>query len=218
MSGLVASEGRVLVVGAHLGALAIPISRRCREVVAIEANPDTFALLELNIALNKVSNVVAHQVAASDYAGRLDLLLSRANSGGSKRVPIVHEFMYYYDRPRVVSVPAAALDEHLDEGEFELVVMDIEGSEPFALRGMQKIVSRARHLAIEFVPHHLKNVGGVSVRAFLDLIEPHFDQLAIPSQGVVVPRGQFFTALQSMYEAGLADDGLVFSKTGPTRG
>ena len=33
---------RLLVVGAHIGSLVVPLSRLCREVVAIEANPKTF--------------------------------------------------------------------------------------------------------------------------------------------------------------------------------
>lgn len=52
----IAHDARVLVVGAHIGTLAIPISSLCKEVVAIEANPNTFRLLSYNIALNAAMN------------------------------------------------------------------------------------------------------------------------------------------------------------------
>src|SRR6185369_3602903 len=39
------AQTRLLVVGAHIGALAIPLAKICNAVVAIEANPETFELL-----------------------------------------------------------------------------------------------------------------------------------------------------------------------------
>jgi tRNA G37 N-methylase Trm5 len=42
----------VLIVGAHIGTLAIPISRLAKHVDAIEANPETFKFLSLNVAMN----------------------------------------------------------------------------------------------------------------------------------------------------------------------
>ncbi|MGH7427267.1 MAG: hypothetical protein ACREJ4_02740, partial [Candidatus Methylomirabilaceae bacterium] len=62
--------------------------------------------------------------------------------------------------------------------------MDIEGSEYFALQGMQKILAHARVLVVEFLPHHLKNVSGVTVEQFLSVIPPHFRTLTIPSKGL----------------------------------
>jgi hypothetical protein len=42
-------DTRALVVGAHIGTIAIPLARLCAGVVAIEANPETFELLRLNV-------------------------------------------------------------------------------------------------------------------------------------------------------------------------
>ena len=36
----------VLFIGAHVGALAVPVSGKCARGTAVEANPDTFGLLE----------------------------------------------------------------------------------------------------------------------------------------------------------------------------
>ena len=42
-------SSRVLFVGAHVGTLLIPVSKRVAHVCGIEANPRTFELLRLNV-------------------------------------------------------------------------------------------------------------------------------------------------------------------------
>src|ERR1700681_1256870 len=42
----------VLFVGAHVGALAIPVARNVRKVTAVEANPETLELLRMNVLLS----------------------------------------------------------------------------------------------------------------------------------------------------------------------
>lgn len=208
-------DGEVLIVGAHIGTLAVPISRACRRVVAVEANPRSVDLLKMNLVLNDVSNCRVIHTAANDRHDPIEFLLSRANSGGSKRVPQVRSFLYYYDKPETISVPGAPLDDVLERHDFDLIVMDIEGSEVFALRGMQDILSRSQALAVEFVPHHLRNVSGVSVDEFLAPIEPHFQTLRIPSKGVNVESEGFLRTLQMMFLRGEEDDGIIFEK-GPS--
>lgn len=204
-------EFKVLVVGAHIGTLVIPVSKRVESVYAVEANPKTFQLLSMNVALNQVKNVTIEQIAASDKQEKISFLLSRANSGGSKRVPKNYNIAYYYDRPETIEVDAVPLDQHLQEA-FDVIIMDIEGSEFFALSGMPNILSAAKVLQIEFLPHHLKNVSGVTVSQFLSTIEAYFDQLFIPSLGVTVGKEKFQDTLQAMYDAEEGDNGIIFTK------
>ena len=213
LKAIVSSQSNVLVVGAHIGALVIPLCRHCRTVVAVEANPATYRLLKINLLMNEVTNCRALHVAASNEEGELDFLISRANSGGSKRVPLIHEYKYYYDKPKKVVVNARRLDDCLEDKSFDLIVMDIEGSEYFALQGMQKTLGSSKALAVEFLPHHLKNVAGIAVSEFVALIEPHFSSLTIPSKNQRVSRPDFRRALQAMYDRNEGDDGLIFDKT-----
>jgi FkbM family methyltransferase len=206
-------DSKLLVVGAHIGSLVVPLASHCREVVAFEANPRTYDLLLMNLALNHVTNCRAVNLAASDKNERLQFLASRANSGGSKRVPKVRDRMYYYDEPEVITVDAVRLDDHLGETAcFDVILMDIEGSEYFALRGMPRLLARARVLQVEFLPHHLKNVGGISVEDFLAVVAPHFAILTIPSRGVRIERERFLPVLREMFERGEEDSGLLFEK------
>lgn len=205
-------EDDVLVVGAHIGTIAIPLARSCSELVAVEANPATFELLDINVTLNRVSNIQTRGIAASDKREKIEFLLNRENSGGSKRLPKVWKQMYYYDRPEQITIQAVDLDTYLDNRQFDVVVMDIEGSEYYALSGMQRILSSCRLLAVEFLPHHLKNVSGVSVEQFLSVIQPHFTKLTIPSKNISVESVDFIKCLQEMYDMGEEDEGLLFEK------
>ncbi len=205
-------DSDVLVVGAHLGALVVPIAKRCKSVVAIEANPRTFDLLKINLLLNNISNVRAYNIAASEKVELLEFIASRSNSGGTKRMPKVHAFEYFYDKPSTFSVQAVSLDEFLKGATFSLIFMDIEGSEYFALKGMQRILQAAQTLFVEFLPHHLRNVSGVSPREFLVPVERHFNKLLIPSEGLDVDKASFLPALQSMFDRDEGDDGLIFTK------
>src|SRR6185369_2795589 len=62
----------VLVVGAHIGAIAIPLSTVCEELVAVEANPATYELLQLNVRLNERKNLKTIYAAANDKDGTLN--------------------------------------------------------------------------------------------------------------------------------------------------
>lgn len=208
---LVDAGSRVLVVGAHIGALVVPVARHVAHVTAVEANPETFELLTLNLKLNVCDNVEALQLAAGDREGEIDFVMNTSNSGGSKRLPLVRRHMYFYDQPRLTRVRMARLDDVLS-GPYDLILMDIEGSEYFALQGMPRLLSHARHLVSEFLPRHFRDVAGVTAREFVQLVEPHFETLFIPSRNQTVGRSNFLPTLGAMFDADVTDDGIVFSK------
>ena len=209
---LITTESNVLVVGAHIGSLVIPIAKNCNKVVAIEANPNNFNLLKTNLHLNKTENVSIHNIAASSKQETIKFQMNVVNSGGSKRLPKNNEYMYRYDNPEVIDVQAYSLDEYLGENNFDLILIDIEGSEYFAMQGMEKILSNCNTLIVEFLPHHLKNVADVSVEQFLSLIPQHFTKLTIPSKNETHPVDIGGVVLQQMYNNKEGDDGLIFTK------
>jgi FkbM family methyltransferase len=205
-------NSKVLIVGAHVGTLTIPISKVCKEIIAIEANPDTFDLLKMNLALNSISNCCAINIAVSDKNENIEFLKNTENSGGSKRVPKIKELMYYFDTPEKISIKAFNLDNYFEDKNFDIVIMDIEGSEYYALQGMQEILSQCKLLVVEFLPHHLRNVSGVTVEQFLSLIQPHFSKLSIPSKSLTLDSCDFMSHLTEMYNLEEGDEGIFFSK------
>ena len=210
IKSLISDDSRVLIVGSHIGSLVIPISRHCKEVVAIEANPKTYELLSLNLRLNNIENVVSHNIAASEKTEIITFFLNTVNSGGSKRAPKQSHFMYEYDSPERVEIQAHALDTHLSNHAFDLVLMDIEGSEFFALKGMPKILQECNSLIVEFLPHHLRNVAGVDAQTFLKQIPERFTRVRIPSQNVTLSREEAQAFLLKMFRDEKGDDGLMF--------
>jgi FkbM family methyltransferase len=208
----VTPTSNVLFVGSHVGAIVVPIAKSCHSVAAVEANPRTFRLLQLNVLLNDCTNVEAINRAASDKEEELQFLMNRVNPGGSKRMPKVRKYMYFSDSPEVITVKASRLDDVLAGRSFDVIFMDIEGSEYFALGGMPRLLAGAQVLCMEFVPHHLKNVSCVSVAQLLALIEPYFLKLFIPTRNVNLTKDQFQPVLQDMYDKEQVDDGIVFTR------
>ena len=205
-------QDEALVVGSHVGVIVVPMAKRCKRLVAIEANPETYKLLKINLLLNEVNNVETHNIAASDKEETLEFVASKNNPGGSKRMPKIRAFEYFYDSPQTIRVPASALDDYLKDRTFSVIFMDIEGSEYFALKGMQRILQGAKALFVEYLPHHLRNVSSVSPQQFVDLIAPHFDKLYIPSKNLSVQKSEFLPMLQTMFDRDEGDEGIVFSK------
>ena len=209
---LITTKSNVLIVGAHIGSLLIPIAKNCNKVVGIEANPNNFNLLKTNVHLNKAENVSIHNIAASSKQETIKFQMNIVNSGGSKRLPKNNEYMYRYDNPEVIEVQAHSLDEYLNEHKFDLVLIDIEGSEYFAMQGMTEILANCNILIVEFLPHHLKNVADVTVEQFLSLIPKQFTKLTIPSKNEIHPIDIGGVVLQQMYNNKEGDDGLIFTK------
>ena len=78
---------------------------------------------------------------------------------------------------------------------------------------MQNTLRRTKNLVVEFISHHLKNVANVSVSEFVSLIEPHFQYLYVPTLEEYFQNSDFEKALTNMYNRGINDDGIIFSKS-----
>lgn len=122
-------------IGANVGYDTLLASARvgaAGRVVAIEASPRTYALLQRNLALNPTAtNVRAVNVAVSDRPGRLDLYeRDEGNIGAATTVASRGGTL-------MASVDALPLDGILgaeEIGRLRLIKMDVEGAEPPILR------------------------------------------------------------------------------------
>jgi FkbM family methyltransferase len=167
-------NSNVLIVGAHVGSIAIPVAKSGASVQVFEPNPNTRRLLEMNVLLNGVGDrLIVHPFAASDQPGKITFLANTVNSGGSKARPVHKRFRYVFDRPEEITVDAVRLDDVLD-GCFDVMVMDIEGSEYQALMGMPRLLHSVRTLVLEVDPHHIRDVAGVSASEFSALLQERF--------------------------------------------
>lgn len=207
-------KSNCLVLGGHIGALIIPLAKLCKELTVFEANPRSFDLLSKNIQLNNIANVLAYNKAVNDENKLIKFLVSKHNSGGSKRFPVILDKGYFYDNPEEITIESVVLDQFLNVKSFDLIFVDIEGSEYFAFKGMQKIFKKSKVLITEFVPHHLKNVSSVSVLDFWLTLSPYFNTMFVPKTLKSFTGSEnILEQLEFIYSSNQNHDNLIFLKT-----
>ncbi|HLL53726.1 MAG TPA: FkbM family methyltransferase [Myxococcaceae bacterium] len=149
-------------VGANWGYFSLLATERVGasgRVVSVEADPRMFSILQRNVAMNALPQVTLVPAAAAAGPGTLKLAgfdeeqsnwgISRVVSGGGGKV---------------FEVPAKAVDDLADElglGSVDLLKMDIEGAEVFALAGMERGLAshRYKRILLELHPVQLAEHG-----------------------------------------------------------
>lgn len=164
----------VLDIGANFGlytAISAASVKNRGRIYAFEANPHTFELLERTLYANRLAqhaNVVAVNALVADQAGRRKLHYMPRFLGGATMSDVGH---WGADK-RSIELDAITIDEFLPRGlAVDLVKIDIEGHEPFALRGMKETIRRSPNIRVflEFVEAFLAET--VDADGFSDEIE-----------------------------------------------
>lgn len=212
ISNFIDLNSNILLLGGHIGSLCIPLSKKVAEMTVFEANPSTYELLKINLSLNHASNITAYNLAANDEFGTLDFVMNTVNSGGSKRMPKEKADAYFFDNPEVRKVPAVRLDDFLHGQSFDLIFMDIEGSEYFAMKGMPKLLEQASVLVVEFLPHHLSSVAGVTAGEFAECLVGFQTLISRAQKKVVHGQDAIRELLEVMMRDNIADMGLILHK------
>ncbi len=189
--GLVGKPGKdVLVdVGANLGMICIAMLKRgyFREAIAIEPDPQNFALLKRNIEQNGLEGRIrALPFAVSDEAGDVELELSEVNFG-DHRVRSARTYtspQMGEERRGIVRVAARRLDDllrteaGLDPGRIGLVWVDIQGHEGRLFRGARDTLSHGTPLISEFWPYGIRR-SGLERDAYAEIVRSLFERLVI---------------------------------------
>ena len=212
-----ASDGldSALIIGSHIGSLAIQLADSFQSMLCFEANPDTHRRLEYNIRLNRLGNVVSTRcLAVCERNQSVSFLCGVDNSGGSKVKPAFQDTNFVYDNPKLISVPGIALDAEYPSQIFDFILMDIEGSEFNAILGGKEILKRCSVFVMEFVPNHLERVSNRSINELCHLLlELAFDEVYFPRlrfRGD--PRQCLLTTLLSIAESKNFEDGIIFKR------
>lgn len=212
-------EDTIYIIGTHVGTLLIPLSKYCKSIVGYEANPNTFWFLSQNILLNNLKKITIFNFAVGNKKGKISFYKSKINTGGSKIKPVHDSFRYKFDNPEEVEVDMVSLDQHILENNLpspDVVLMDIEGAEYVALQGMQKTLEKVRFLYMEYVPHHLKNVSGITNKELIKFIQPHFGTVISTKKhfetDIKESSKELFKFLDELDATGKSDD-LIFLKS-----
>lgn len=123
----------IVDLGSNLGYYVLSESKhiKLKKIIAIEPNPETFSLLSENVRLNHCDEVELFNIGISDTDATLPFYVSKHSNICSITPKDVYE--------RIIEVPVLSLDSLLKREKIkkvDLVRMDIEGHEIFAIQGM----------------------------------------------------------------------------------
>jgi FkbM family methyltransferase len=147
-------------IGAHVGLTALYAAAHGARVTAFEPNPQTFALLEANLALNPMlaSRIVAIAAALAEADGRASLFAKgNADSGSSLHRAVERGGILAGHPTGMVTVrDAAAVLAELNIARTTLVKLDAEGAEYRILPRIAALLAeRQPYLHVSFHPFNL---------------------------------------------------------------
>ncbi|RYG05727.1 MAG: FkbM family methyltransferase [Chitinophagaceae bacterium] len=151
-------------VGANVGLFTLMASKLVGangRVYAFEPFSKSYDNLQLNISLNKFSNIIAEKLAVTDQ--EKDMILGfdemDQNSG------MVSEFAEFGAGHE--NVHAITLDDYFSEfnGSLKMIKIDIEGGELNALRGMRSILLKHKPILLIELEEILLMKAGAGIKA-----------------------------------------------------
>lgn len=190
-----------LDLGANIGyfsLLAASIVQETGKVISFEPNIQNLQLLYASIFENQFRNITVYPFAASNNVQILRL--TSFGSNGFLEEP-------HSSQSNSQFLQSIIVDDLLqDESRIKLIKMDIEGYEPLALSGMEKIIKKHKPIIItEFSPWHILHRTKIEPKDYLEqLVNYGYDLRIIESSGCAtsIPSTSFLMD----YWFGLAND------------
>jgi FkbM family methyltransferase len=153
------SRGDIVIdIGAHMGRYTIPSSKYAGpngKVIAIEAHPYNFKMLERNISLNRLTNVTAIKCALYSKREKVKLYLPDEKQGYTMHHSVMSNYLItkYSEKmeQNYIEVQAYPLDELIrttDVKQVNWIKIDVEGAEYEVLKGAEDILTASRRISI----------------------------------------------------------------------
>jgi FkbM family methyltransferase len=151
----------IVDIGAHAGHYTLISSKRVGangKVIAIEADPSNFEILNRNIKLNGLTNIIPLNYAVYSKQTKLKLYLPDEESGFS----IYNTIMVNRAKTgeKFIEVNANTLDYLLQQNginEVNWIKIDVEGAEFEVLKGATNILSNSKDIALLIEVHGQDN-------------------------------------------------------------
>ncbi len=167
----IAKKARTIVdVGGNIGyftLLGASFSKSSSNIFVFEPDLVNFQSLTKTVKENKLENVTCEKVAIAQNSGKISLFISPDNLGD-------HRTFDSGDNRETEVVRVVSLDDYFNEypHEIDLLKIDIQGYEHFAIMGAKKLFQKKRIKVIlsELWPYGLQ-IAGCNWRNYLKLLE-----------------------------------------------
>lgn len=185
-----ARGGLFVDVGANVGWHALHAARRSTigAVVAFEPDPFNAAVLDRNVAVNRIKNVIISTRAVGAKLGTMRLFCYKSSNFGRHSAVVDHG---YGSR----TVPMIDLDSALAEMQFgdraiAALKIDVEGFEPAVIEGAPETLKRTDVVLLEYSPEVSRRLGAFVIDdMFKRLQNANFSPFALRVGGGVVQIG-----------------------------
>ena len=159
-------EGDIVIdVGAHIGPYTLKAAKRVGlngKVIAIEADPENFDILNRNVQLNKMTNVIALNYAAYFKEDKIKLYLLKVDKSSYTKYNtiMIDRAQHNNENNNFVEVKANTLDYLLQSigikhEQINWIKIDVEGAEYDVLKGAKNILSKSKDISLLIEIHNL---------------------------------------------------------------
>jgi FkbM family methyltransferase len=161
----------VFDVGANIGYVAHDFTKRWpnASITCFEPTPETFERLRANVG--DLARVTCVQAAVADHDGTATFHVDNKAFGGGANSLLDHAAEFALTAPRhdyrPIEVPAVRLDTYCEQqgiDHVDLLKLDIEGAEPLAIRGAERLLSRS---AVDIIVSEVRLVPGYADGALM---------------------------------------------------
>jgi len=136
----------VIDIGSSVGKFALFAAKLGARVFAFEANPETYAILMRNIEYNRLSNIVAFNIALGETKCKAKLFVPVHFTGTASLRPDWETRV----QKKVYEVSMAPLDDFTENLErLDWLLIDVEGYEVEVLKGAMKTLKKTKRAIVE---------------------------------------------------------------------
>ena len=150
----------ILDIGGNIGQMALLFSAYADNIYTFEPIPAVGDRLEKNIRLNHLENrVILSRIALTNFKGKIKFGLPPESNRGTGSTILTES-----SKSNTIEVDAITLDEFIEQNRIQnidLIKMDIEGAELFALQGMKNLLSAPKKpiMILEMTLAMMKQAG-----------------------------------------------------------
>lgn len=153
----------VLDIGANVGVYSLFMRTLVTEsgfVHAFEPNPITAQRLNENCAINNLANIKLHNVGCSEQQNKIRFCTE--GDASVAHIPSLDNM-----QAGDIEISTIRLDTYLEAQHFAMAKLDIEGYEPFAIRGMKNWLANNNPPVMQVEMAGLANIHGITTDQFI---------------------------------------------------